>query len=148
MKILVRAVLNATESFEKVLESILNIFDFEKQECRVVAEHEKEYVECIAHSTRPLLKFRHLLRQQRILDAARSCIERGLESAHTTFLLNKQAAFMGKISFCSYETGESPMGPITVAIDLQTCNPEVFMNWLSPRTVSGKPVDEIAELNC
>jgi predicted RNA binding protein with dsRBD fold (UPF0201 family) len=148
MIVRVRASLNPTESSEKVLKSILNLFDFKEAECERTSSGEKEYIICVARSISPLYKLRNLLRQQRILDAARSYIERGMEDTRTVFYLNKQAAFMGKVSFCTYETGESPLGAIVVSIEFENCGPEQVLDWLAPRTVDGKPVNEVAELNC
>ncbi|ABL78097.1 RNA-binding domain-containing protein [Thermofilum pendens] len=148
MKVVVRAPFYPTESLEKVLSSIFNLFDAPKESCAVVGEGKGRYIECVFHNHKPLEKFRRLLRQQRILDAARSYVERGLREGEVKFYLNKQAAFAGKVSFCTYEAGESPLGSIIVVIELGKCSPDEFLNWLAPRTVNGKPVGEVSELKC
>jgi len=81
--------------------------------------------------TEGLTKLYNLLRRERIRDAARSIMFRGLEGNTITFYLNKQVAYAGHLSF-SELTGESPLGPIKVTI---TCdNPRELIDWLTPRT--------------
>ncbi|RLE96058.1 MAG: hypothetical protein DRJ55_00480 [Thermoprotei archaeon] len=83
--------------------------------------------------------FYHALRKQQILDAARQYLFRGKREEFVRFYLNKQVAFAGSISFCSYEYGESPLGAITVII--KTREVEKLIEWLTPRTVKGKPIE-------
>ncbi|MEM4729441.1 MAG: RNA-binding domain-containing protein [Thermoplasmata archaeon] len=60
-------------------------------------------------------KFAELLRRQRIRDAARRVLLKGMKGESlTVFRLNKQAAFVGKVSFSE---GESPLGDITVRLE-------------------------------
>jgi predicted RNA binding protein with dsRBD fold (UPF0201 family) len=54
------------------------------------------------------------------------------------FMLNKQVAAVGKVSFT---TGESPLGPIVVTIE--TPDIERLIDYLAPRTRDGKPIEEI-----
>ena len=76
-------------------------------------------------------KFHHLLRRERILDAARSVMFKGLKGKIVTFYLNKQVAFVGHISFSQPEK-ESPLGPIIVKIFCE--NPRELIDWLAPKT--------------
>lgn len=138
MRVVVRAEVQPTESVEKVRKAILNLFDIELREERtdqslyLVGEGDE----------RSLLKFRQLLFEQRILDAARQFLNRGLSQSGFTFFLHKQAAYAGKVSFCTYELGESPLGPITV--EVQCNDPQSAILWLAPRTVRGVPVVEVS----
>ncbi len=79
-----------------------------------------------------LTKFYNLLRRERIRDAARSVLYKGVTGRSIVFYLNKQVAYAGHISFSQF-TGESPLGPIKVHI--QCDNPREIIDWLAPRTV-------------
>lgn len=65
-----------------------------------------------------LSNLRSLIKQERIRSAARAILLRGLREPRLRFYLNKQAAFMGRISFCE-PLGESPHGPISVEVDAE-----------------------------
>lgn len=58
--------------------------------------------------------FSELLKRQRIRDAARAVLRRGIAGSSTSFKLNKQVAAVGKISF-SQES--HPLGDIEVTIE-------------------------------
>ncbi len=79
-----------------------------------------------------LTKFYNLLRRERIRDAARSVLYKGMTGRFIVFYLNKQVAYVGHVSF-SQLTGESPLGPMKVQI--QCNNPHEIIDWLAPRTV-------------
>lgn len=143
-----RTPLYATESEEKVLRAIQNILAFSKDQCRVEEYGRYREIICIAESRIPLEKFASLLRSQRILDAARSYLLKGKSGNAFKFYLNKQAALQGHASFCTFEVGESPLGAITIIIDLGECNPEAFLNWLAPETRNGKPINEEKDPGC
>jgi len=79
-----------------------------------------------------LTKLYNLLRRERIRDAARAVLYKGMSERSITFYLNKQVAYAGHVSF-SQPTGESPLGPIRVQI--QCSDPQGLLDWLAPRTV-------------
>jgi len=79
-----------------------------------------------------LTKFYNLLRRERIRDAARTVMYKGISRQSIVFYLNKQVAYAGHISF-SEPTGESPLGPIKVRIQCE--NPADIIDWLAPKTV-------------
>ncbi len=79
-----------------------------------------------------LTKFYNLLRRERIRDAARSVLYKGMTGRSIVFYLNKQVAYVGHVSF-SQLTGESPLGPVKVQIECN--NPHEIIDWLAPRTV-------------
>jgi predicted RNA binding protein with dsRBD fold (UPF0201 family) len=83
-----------------------------------------------------LQTFHRLLREQRILDTARSIMLSGRVGNTIQFHLNKQAAFMGVIGF---PPDEEPLGSIHV----QITGGERLVDWLAPNTVNGVPVEEI-----
>jgi len=83
-------------------------------------------------------RLHQLLRLQMILDSARSVMRRGRQGNVVRFMLNKQVATVGKVSFTD---GESPLGPIVVT--LEASDIERLIDYLAPRTRGGKPIREI-----
>jgi predicted RNA binding protein with dsRBD fold (UPF0201 family) len=84
-------------------------------------------------------EFYELLRRERILDAARSYMLKGLQPGMLVFKLNKQAAYVGRVSFADMDS-EVPMGPITFIVE--TRRPMDVVNWLAPETRMGRPIRE------
>lgn len=80
--------------------------------------------------------FRRILRDERILDTARSVMLAGRIGDSYQFRISKQGAFMGRVGF---PPDEEPLGSIHVEIS----GGEKLIDWLAPRTVDGKPVMEI-----
>jgi predicted RNA binding protein with dsRBD fold (UPF0201 family) len=83
-------------------------------------------------------RLHQLLRLQAILDSARKVMRSGRRGNMVKFMLNKQAAAVGKISFTD---GESPLGPIVVTLEAKDI--ERLIDYLAPRTRDGKPIKEI-----
>lgn len=80
------------------------------------------------------------LREERILDTARNILLAGISGSTTQFRLNKQVAFMGKVNF---PAGEESLGSIYVEITAENREDLLkLIDWLSPRTIDGKPVGE------
>lgn len=77
-----------------------------------------------------------ILRDQQILDTARSVMLSGQVGRTFQFRLNKQAAFMSKVNF---PPEEEPLGSIHV----QITGDNRLLDWLAPRTENGVPVEEI-----
>jgi predicted RNA binding protein with dsRBD fold (UPF0201 family) len=108
----VRAVVNPTESVEKVVKAVNNVLgDLELDQTDkgglVVLEGRLERIEDMA----PL---RDIFARMRIRDAARSLLTRIAQEELLSFGLNKQAAYAGHVSF--YSSGESSLGPIQVTV--------------------------------
>jgi predicted RNA binding protein with dsRBD fold (UPF0201 family) len=125
----VYSIVNPTERVERVAAAIGKIFPgltMDIQDSRIEAYGGPKAIE----------NFRKLLREQRILDAARSVMFEGKIGNKIQFSLNKQAAFMGKLSF---PPEEEPLGSIHVQIS----GSEEIINWLAPRTKDGRPIGEI-----
>lgn len=76
-----------------------------------------------------LTEFYDSLRRERILHAARRILFKGLYEDSFTFYLNKQAAFVERISFCE-PISESLLGPIKVQIICD--DPKKVIDWLTP----------------
>jgi uncharacterized protein len=102
----VEAPVRPSEDSEKVKRAILNLFpdlQFEDPEGR------------ISGTTESWGKFADILRRHRIRDAARGVMMRGMRGETvTSFCINKQAAFMGKVSFSE---SESPLGDIRITFE-------------------------------
>lgn len=89
--------------------------------------------ECVAAN---LDHFSKLIRKQKILDATRSQMQRGMRrTGKITFNLNKQVAYMGKISFTE---GKVVLG--TIKVSIETDEPEMLIDIVAPETVDGEEV--------
>ena len=137
MKITVEAEIRPTEDEEKVKKAILNFFT--PSSIRVEDRGRERVLIAEAERAEALQRLHLKLREQRILDAARSMIMRWSSEDKVVFYLHKQAAFMDRITFCSPE-GESPLGPIKVEI-LET-DVKAVIDWLAPPTSKGRPLFE------
>ena len=105
MRIHIRAPCRPTESLAKVKLAILNLFP----DASFVREEEIVEATCDRADT-----FRDLIRTQKIRDTARAEFRRGLHPSRIEFVLNKQAAYAGRVSF---GTGAAPLGDIEVEIE-------------------------------
>jgi predicted RNA binding protein with dsRBD fold (UPF0201 family) len=121
--------INLTEDEEKVKKAVANIFE------NLFMEIRPSYGESVliaeAKGRAALVKFRNVLRSDRIRDAARKVFFGGIRGTAVSFCLNKQVAFAGHVSF-SEEVAESPLGPIRVTIKCD--DPMVLIDWLALRT--------------
>ncbi|MGC9514557.1 RNA-binding domain-containing protein [Methanocrinis sp.] len=123
------AAVRPTESPEKVARALMNLFpetELSVGEGRIEGRGGRE----------SLSTFRRLLREQRILDTARSVMLQGKVGDAFQFRLNKQAATVSKISF---PPEEEPLGSIHVQIR----GPETLIDVLAPETLDGRPTKEI-----
>jgi len=78
-------------------------------------------------------RFGEILRQQRIRDAARAVMRKGISGGGTRFMLNKQVAAIGKVSF-SQES--HPLGDIEVTIS--DTDIDALIDRIAPRTRSAE----------
>ena len=121
--------MNLTESEEKVRTAVANLFA--GLPIVVNSSHNGSVLEAKVKGQEALIKFRNLLRNDRIRDAARRVLLTSTKNGAVVFCINKQVAFAGHISF-SEEIAESPMGPIKVTIKCD--DPKKLVDWLAPRT--------------
>ncbi len=129
IKIRVRAEINLTEDLEKVKRAVENVFSM--AEVEVKTSQKGSLLIAKTRGMEGLSKLYNLLRRERIRDATRRVLFKGLGESSITFYLNKQVAYAGHISFCQ-PVAESPLGPIKVQI---TCDkPKELIEWLAPRT--------------
>jgi len=114
-----------SEDPEKVRKAILNIFP----------DASLEETERGLEGTASLDRFKDLIRRQKILDSTRSMMFKGIRNDHITLHLNKQVAYVGKVSFTEPKT---VLGTMRVLIE--TDDPERTIDSVAPRTVDGEEV--------
>jgi predicted RNA binding protein with dsRBD fold (UPF0201 family) len=129
IEISVHASVRPTERVENVVSAIENIFP------GLVMDIRGDRIEAY-DGPDSMINFHKMLRDQMILDTARSVMTNGRVGDAVQFRLNKQAAFMGKVSF---PPEEEPLGSLHV----QITGGERVIDWLAPRTEGGVPVEEI-----
>ncbi len=132
MRLQVEVKVKPTEDKEKVEAAVKKIFP--------TLELSQNENSLVGKSVRAesLDRLHQLLRGQAIRDSARSVMLRGRRGNLVQFMLNKQVAFVGKVSFTG---GESPLGPIVVT--LEASDIERLIDYLAPRTREEKPIREI-----
>ncbi|MCH4815153.1 MAG: RNA-binding domain-containing protein [Saccharolobus sp.] len=135
VKVMVVAEVRPSEDVNKVLSAISNFFDFEKINTR--KEGIIDILVLEARTLKSLLKFHRVLRNERILDSARKYLMKGIEGNTIAFMIHKQAAAVGVLSFVDSDK-ESPLGAIKFYIEYQ--NPKGVVDWLAPRTAHGVPL--------
>jgi len=125
----IEAEVNPTEDEAKVKSAIENIFgslQFEEKPLK-----RGSLLTAKTRGTDGLTKLYNLIRRDRIRDATRSVLYKGISEHSIIFYLNKQVAYAGHVSF-SQPSGESPLGPIKVEIKCD--DPRKIIDWLAPRT--------------
>ena len=133
----VSAHVNPTEDMDRVQSAIEGIFPGMEYELQ---EREGFTSRLVGSGGRDSLELLHeLLRSSKILDTARRNMH--IEGGTVTFILNKQAATMGKVSF---PAGDEPLGSIWVEIVAQDADEAArLVDWLAPPTEKGHPQFEI-----
>lgn len=138
IKIKVETQIYPTEDVNKVKKAIENVIP--NIDCKIERIGRKMYLIGEIEGTKGLRSLHRLLREQKILDTARSVLKRSVSGNTIIFYLRKQAAFMGKIHFCDAYT-ETPLGPIVIQITAD--DPHKVIDWLAPPTKRGQPIFEI-----
>ena len=120
----VRTPCRGTESLAKVERAILNLFpdaSFSREDAEVEAD---------APTFQTL---REKIRTQKIRDAARSALRQGVDGDSVRFMLNKQAAYAGRVSFAA----NSSLGDLEVVI--QGEDPAAVIDELAESTTRPPP---------
>ncbi len=125
------AEINPTETEEKVKAAVLNVLDGNVT-FAVKPDLKGSVLAAETSGQDSLFKFRNMLRNDRIRDAARKALFHSIRGNTISFCINKQVAFAGHISF-SEETAESPLGPIRITITSES--PQQLVEWLAEKTV-------------
>ncbi len=115
-----------SEDPEKVRTAILKVFPDAELE---TGEDE------IKGRTDNLDRFSKQIRKQKILDTTRSVMVHGKRGDRTRFFLNKQVAFVGKVSFCEERT---ILGTIKVVVTDEDI--DGLIDRVAPITVDGEEV--------
>jgi predicted RNA binding protein with dsRBD fold (UPF0201 family) len=122
----IRTPLRPTEDPEKVRTAILNLFP----ESEITID-QVEVVGKIAS----LDRFKTLIRNQKILDSVRKSLLAGVVPGSTVISLNKQAAFVKRVSLSE---GRTALGNMEVTIESDDM--ERLIDGIAPRTVDGVEV--------
>jgi predicted RNA binding protein with dsRBD fold (UPF0201 family)/dephospho-CoA kinase len=123
-----------TELEEKVRQAVENIFP--GTSLKLIKK--EGFVDRLEGTAPSLDELHGLLRNQKILEAARKSMFAERQGPEINLQLNKQAALMGLVNFLDHEV---PLGAIYVTI--VTDEPELIIDWLAPRTEEGRPMKEI-----
>ncbi len=137
IKVVVEVDIRPTENPNKVRKAVSKVFVPVKYS--IIKKRNKRILRAEGYGSSSLLRLYNLLREERILDAARRYMLAGIQDNKIIFYLHKQAAFMGVASFCDDEIS-SPLGSIKFEVECD--DPKALINWLAPRTINGIPVKE------
>jgi len=130
VEIQIEVEVNPTEDEAKVKRAVENAFGNLRFELKPLKRG--SLLTARTSGTDGLVKFGNLLQRERIRDAAKVVLHRGVSEQSIIFYLNKQVAYAGHISF-SQPLGESPLGPIKVQIQCE--NAGQVIDWLTSRNV-------------
>jgi len=117
-----------SEDIDKVKQAVSNLLKTSNfNELRI---NGVTYLTCILEERAELDKLREMLEKERIRNAARRLLRKNRSKDRLVFFLNKQAAYVGRVSF-SEAHGESPLGPIQFKIE--SVDIDSLIDWLAPR---------------
>lgn len=128
VRVTVESTVNPTEDEAKVERALHNVFPSARIERTAVGDSLKFSIH--GEGLEFLSTLRNLIKQERIRNAARRLLSGNTRGERIHVWLNKQAAFVDRISFCEPE-GESPLGPISIVIT--AANPELVVDYLTLR---------------
>jgi uncharacterized protein len=156
IQVKVSAAVYPTEDSQKVIKAISSLFTDITLEKEVIDTAGLEGLAGSEEGTFPsffllgegglgiLKTLYELIRREEIIDSMRNKVfSKGLsnDELSVSFLLNKQAAFVGVLSVPAQE---EPLGSIEVIIRANSKEEmERLFEWLLPLTEEGKPVDEV-----
>jgi len=117
-----------TEDLEKVKSAVEKIFSYISFQIKDSYKSDVKILIFESKDKNSLLKIKEILKQEQIRDAAKRYLLENVEENKVVFYLNKQVAYVGRISFCE-PYGESPLGPIKVEIECE--DPKELINWIT-----------------
>jgi hypothetical protein len=138
IRVIAESFVNPTEDETKVEQALRNVFPSAKIQ-RNATSYDTVTLKIQGEGFEFLDTLRNLIKQERIRTAARSILFGGTRGKHLRFYINKQAAFVGRMSFCG-PTGESPLGPISV--DVEAEDPDAVIDFLAAKP--GQPLYPMA----
>lgn len=125
----VEAEINPTEDEDKVRQAVNNVVGNAEITVKPAARGSSLTAE--AKGQESLIKFRNILRNDRVRDAARRLLFKSIRGQTLSFYLNKQVAYAGHVSFCE-ETAESPLGPLRFRIEADDA--AQLVEWIAEKT--------------
>ncbi|MHA1616894.1 MAG: RNA-binding domain-containing protein [Candidatus Njordarchaeales archaeon] len=114
IKVRLQCTVNPTENEEKVLRALKNISDFEEN-VNMKRKSREYFVDIVIEGDLSILRKLRNKIKGRSRDLARMLLFKNRVGKRTYLLINKQVAYVGKISFCETRN-ESPLGPIVIEI--------------------------------
>ena len=132
------AAVEPTEDEKKVERALLKLFPSGRAE-RITEQDRTVGLVIRGGGLEFLSGLRNLIRQERIRSTARAIFLRNAPDRVLRIYLNKQAAFMGRVSFCA-PTGESPHGPISIEVETEDMQAVIDYIAAIPKEASGSDV--------
>jgi len=126
MKIKIEAEVYPTESREKVMQAVKNLFP--GIDLRVQVQGNIEVVVGEGAGIEFLENLRNMLRSRKIRAAARSILRQSKLNGKLVFYMNKQAAYVKQASFTE-PFSESPLPPIRV--EIESDDVDKVIEWLT-----------------
>jgi predicted RNA binding protein with dsRBD fold (UPF0201 family) len=126
MKIKIEAEVYPTESREKVMQAVKNLFP--STDLHVQAQGNIEVVVGEGAGLEFLENLKSMLRSRKIRAAARSILRQSKLNGKLVFYMNKQAAYAKQASFTEPFT-ESPLPPIRV--EIESDDVDKVIEWLT-----------------
>ncbi len=133
LKVTAESVVNPTEDEAKVERALRNIFPSGPMQ-KTTMQGDASVLRISGTELDSLSNLRNIVKQERIRSAARSVLLSGFRGQRIRIYLNKQAAYVGRVSFCEPE-GESPHGPIS--IEIETSDPQSVIDFLASAPAQG-----------
>ncbi len=127
-KIVVSVPVYPSEDIDKVKQAVSNLL--ETPNFNELRTNAVTYLTCILEERAELDKLREMLEKERIRNAARRLLRKNRSKDRLVFFLNKQAAYVGRVSF-SEAHGESPLGPIQFKVESNDI--DSLIDWIAPR---------------
>jgi len=117
-----------SEDINKVKQAVTNLI--KTQNFTETQINGLTYLACTFEELSELDKLREMIKTERIQNAARRLLRKERSGETLIFFLNKQAAYVGRLSF-SNPAGESPLGPIQFKIE--STDIDSIIDWIAPR---------------
>jgi hypothetical protein len=124
MELTVKTELNRTESRDKVLKALRNVFPamaFEETKGQLAGESDDR---------KALDAFKEHLERLQVRDSARAFMLANMEEGQLKFGISKQAAYAGRISFVDFPVA---LGPIEIEITGKDQELEELVDWLAEK---------------
>ncbi len=132
VKVRVEAWLNPSEDASKVMRAVMNVLGG-RRTGEVTERVEDRLITVEAAGAQSLLALREQARYRRVMAVLRRLLLENRVGNRTHVYINKQAAYVGLISFVESEE-ESPLGPIVLR--LESDDLDSLIEWLVPEEES------------